>query len=106
MDLFLMRLLPENKKFVIDLDFLCKSLVANYTAIEKLLPKFVDPGSSNDKIYESFEQSFSRLKTASHNLKLKFIPNIYKEPSKAESSKRPRSESTNDPQAASKTPRK
>ena len=53
-------LLPENKKFVIDLDFLRKSLVANYTAIEKFLPKFVDPGSSNDKIYESFEQSFSR----------------------------------------------
>jgi hypothetical protein len=99
--------LPSNKKAICDgLNFVRRLLISHYNAIEARYPESVDPDSSSDDIYDGFTQVFSRSETVSHGLKLKFIPDIYRELLKEENLKRPRSESTNDTGVAQKAQRK
>jgi len=93
--------LPPEKGHLYDiLDVLRRVLIRNYKAIEANLPLPINPQDTDDTIYDHFTNLFSGVKTSSDDLVLDFIPEIY---AKLLKSKRPRSESTNDPGVDPKT---
>jgi hypothetical protein len=100
-------LLQHNKKYVpCSLNILRLILVCRYRDIERGFPQSVDPSLCSDDIYDHFTSVFSSLKDKSRNVVLSFIPEIYENLLKAENSKRPRSESTDDARVAQKTARR
>jgi hypothetical protein len=89
--------LPRNRKAIcLLLDFLRQLLISNYKIVEANHPPSVNPDFPNNDIYDGFTEGFAISKTDCHGLVLDFIPDIYEKLSKVESSKRSRSESTDD----------
>ena len=92
---------PNKKSVYLGLKILREQLIKHYNAVEKELPLSIRLEFSEDDIYDDFAGLFLNLKEDSPDLMLDFIPGIYTKLYKE--SKRPRSESTNDPGVAPKT---
>ena len=98
--------LPDNKTAICrGLDFLRRLLISHYNIIEANWPVSVDPNSSNDDIYDNFIRLFSKLKDASHDVNLDYIPDIHAKLLKEEK-KRTRSDSATATVVGRKAPRK